>query len=140
MKTYLYYDPEMQAWSNQDYTLEEICSFPGVTDETHICLPDGSRTLTVAQAREAYGTSDTFTKRYEYRVIEHTKYNMGKLDTKAFEAKLNAMARSGWRVIGVCAPDTMTTATPVYNDVMGVGCVGEKVSIAGLVAVLERQN
>lgn len=135
-QTFLYYDTELESWSTQDYTLAEIVDIPGVTEETHLSLPDGSRTLTVAQAREAYGEPDTFQRTAEYRLIEWKKMRGGSLDIAGLEAHMNAMAHQGWRCISFV--HTTSHSLQAIEKLIGNGDASSTIAFPIIVACMER--
>lgn len=138
--TYLIYDEISGAWSNQDYTLEEISLMPEVTDATHICTADGKHTLTLGQARERAANAPAPSIKRHYLVIEHSKSAGaigGSYDAKGLQAKLNEAASRGYRLVGVCSP-TVGAGGQIASSLIGGGASSAP-HIQGVVAIMEKE-
>ena len=138
--TYLIYDDITGAWSNQDYTLEEIAQMPGITESTHLCTADGKHTLTLGQARERAANAPAATTKRHYIVIEHSKSAGaigGSYDAKGLQAKLNEAASRGYRLVGVCSP-TVGAGGQIASSLIGGGSSSAP-HIQGVVAIMEKE-
>lgn len=74
--------------------------------------------------------------RYEYEVIEHTKYKGlagNEFDVKGLKEKINALASQGYRLVTACAPTTLQNQS--LNAVFGGG---SGISLHGVIAIMER--
>ena len=138
--TYLIYDDITGAWSNQDYTLEEIAQMPGTTESTHLCTADGKHTLTYAQASERAASAPAATTKRHYIVLEHSKSSGamgGGYDTKGLQAKLNEAAARGYKLVGVCSP-SIGAGGQALSTLMG-GSAANAPHIQGVVAIMEKE-
>lgn len=75
-------------------------------------------------------------KRYEYEIIEHTKYKGlagNEFDVKGLKEKINALASQGYRLVTACAPTTLQNQS--LNAVFGGG---SGISLHGVIAIMER--
>ena len=77
--------------------------------------------------------------RYEYEVIEHTKYKGltgGDYDYKGLKDKINALAAQGYRLVAACSPTTSQSQT--INVVLG-NRESNAISLHGVIAIMERR-
>lgn len=124
--SFLLFDPISKSWSTQEYTLEDLDFMPEVTEESYLCTPDGKTRMTVAEARD-YKAKPT-QELYHYEVIEHTQtkfeglLNGSVYDKDGLKKKLNDCARRGYRLVGMCAPNTK-----------------EGMNVHGVIAIMEKK-
>ena len=93
-QTFLYYDPVMQAWDTQAYTLAELAELPDISEQSIICTADGQTQMTYADALN----TNTQKECYQYEVVTHGKYIKDVFDAAGLKAKLNALGAHGYRL------------------------------------------
>lgn len=95
-QTFLYFDPVMQAWDSQAYTLAELAELPDINEQSIICTADGQTQMTYADAKSAPLVKDCF----QYEVVTHGKYINDEFDAVGLKEKLNALGAHGFRLVG----------------------------------------
>lgn len=95
-QTFLYFDPLMQAWDTQAYTLAELAELPDISPESIVCTADGVQQMTYGELLEKPLVQEV----YHYEVVTHGKYVNDIFDAAGLKAKLNALGERGYRLAG----------------------------------------
>ena len=95
-QTFLYFDPVMQAWDTQAYTLAELAELPDIAPESIVCTADGQTQMTYGDALN----TNTQKECYQYEVVTHGKYINDEFDAVGLKEKLNALGAHGFRLVG----------------------------------------
>lgn len=95
-QTFLYFDPLMQAWDTQAYTLAELAELPDISPESIVATADGLKQMTYGELLEKPLVQEI----YHYEVVTHGRYINNEFDAAGLKAKLNALGERGYRLVG----------------------------------------
>lgn len=104
--------------------------------EWHIIQREKVRKQQEKEAEERRKAEANKPNRYEYEIIEHTKYKGlagNEFDVKGLKEKINTLASQGYRLVTACAPTTLQNQS--LNAVFGGG---SGISLHGVIAIMER--
>lgn len=133
-QTFLYFDPVLQSWDTQSYTMAELAELPDITEDSVICTADGATQLTFGELMKKPINRDV----YQYEVVTHGRYIGDVFDAAGLKSKLNTLGAKGFRLVGFgtvsgtkrsCSSSKETLDRVVIDSVLGIDST-DAVSVA----------
>lgn len=109
---FLYFDPVIQAWDTQTYTIAELGELPDINTDSIVCTADGQTQMTYGEL-----LSNPLPKEcYQYEVITHGKYIRDEFDAAGLKAKLNSLGAHGYRLVAFGSVSGNATKCDTTNE------------------------